>query len=106
MSRGGDIEAKKPPLDEEAPKPIVSQVEHLDAVHGEHNVTFFKALKLYPKAIAWSAYVSIGVIMLAFDPQLLGNLFAMPQFARQFGHKYKGEVGSSPNGERWISSLK
>lgn len=91
MPVGGDLEAKKPSLDEETPKPIVTQVDYLDAVHGEHNITFLKALKIYRKAVAWSAYVSIGVIMLAFDPQLLGNLFAMPQFARQFGRKYNGQ---------------
>lgn len=104
MTVGSDGEAKKPPLDEEASRPGVEQVEFLDAVHDEHNITFVKALKIYPKAIGWSAYVSIGVIMLAFDPQLLGNLFAMPEFARQFGRKYHGEVCSSPNGQWQVSS--
>lgn len=96
MTVGGDGEAKKPSLDEEASRPSVTEVEYLDAVHDEHSISFIKALKIYPKAIGWSAYVSIGVIMLAFDPQLLGNLFAMPEFARQFGRKYQGQVCSSP----------
>ncbi|KAI1433436.1 putative maltose permease [Xylaria sp. CBS 124048] len=48
-------------------------------------LTFWEAIKMYPTAIAWSAFVSIGVIMLAFDPQLIGNMFAIPQFQQDFG---------------------
>ncbi|KAH7102200.1 general substrate transporter [Auriculariales sp. MPI-PUGE-AT-0066] len=62
-----------------------------DAIRSEHEMTFREALRLYPKAIFWSAYVSIGVIMLAFDPQLIGNLYATPQFQKDFGHLYQGE---------------
>lgn len=66
--------------------------EAIEAIRAEHELTFGEALKLYPKAIAWSGFVSIGVIMLAFDPQLIGNLYSTPQFARDFGHLYKGDV--------------
>lgn len=71
---------------------IEADAEIVEAIRAEHDLTFSQALKLYPKAIGWSAYVSIGVIMLAFDPQLIGNLYSTPQFARDFGHLYKGEV--------------
>jgi hypothetical protein len=43
-----------------------------EAIQAECELDFFGALKLYPKAIGWSAFFSLGVIMLAFDPQLLG----------------------------------
>lgn len=66
--------------------------EAIEGIRAEHELTFTEALKLYPKAIAWSGFVSIGVIMLAFDPQLIGNLYSTPQFARDFGHLYKGDV--------------
>lgn len=66
--------------------------EAIEAIRAEHELTFTEALRLYPKAIAWSGFVSIGVIMLAFDPQLIGNLYSTPQFARDFGHLYKGDV--------------
>ena len=66
--------------------------ELADAIQLEHNLTFAQAVKLYPAAIAWSAFVSIGVIMLAFDPQLLGNLFAMDRFKQDFGYDFNGEV--------------
>ncbi|CAK7199396.1 hypothetical protein SEUCBS139899_002075 [Sporothrix eucalyptigena] len=57
----------------------------------EEQLTFHQALKTHTKAIAWSAYVSVGVIMLAFDPQLLGNLYAITQFATDFGQLVDGE---------------
>lgn len=61
------------------------------AIEAEHNLTFTQACRLYPAAIGWSVFVSLGVIMLAFDPQLLGNLYATPQFQRDFGYLYNGE---------------
>lgn len=63
-----------------------------EAIQFEHSLTFLEACKLYPAAIGWSAFVSLGVIMLAFDPQLLGNLYAMPRFKLDFGYLYEGEV--------------
>ncbi|OBR08897.1 Sugar porter family MFS transporter [Colletotrichum higginsianum IMI 349063] len=61
-----------------------------EAIRLEHNLSFSQAIRLYPTAIGWSAFVSLGVIMLAFDPQLLGNLYATPQFQRDFGYEYEG----------------
>lgn len=55
--------------------------------------TFSDAARAHPAAIGWSAFVSLGVVMLAFDPQLLGNLFATPQFRRDFGRRL-GDDGS------------
>jgi hypothetical protein len=68
------------PLHNEVSKPGVDDAALAEAIAFEHNLTFAQAVKLYPAAIGWSAFVSIGVIMLAFDPQLLGNLYATPQF--------------------------
>ena len=92
MAVGDDLEAKKPSVDTEEAKSGIAEAEFAQAVHHEHELTFVKALKTYPKAIGWSAYVSLGVIMLAFDPQLMGNLYAIPAFARQFGSQYGGKV--------------
>lgn len=90
-----DCKAEKPSVDMEAAKLEIAEVEVVQAIHDEHSLTFAKALKLYPKAIGWSAYVSLGVVMLAFDPQLMGNLYSIPEFARQFGYKYHGQVCSN-----------
>ncbi|KAI1780363.1 putative maltose permease [Hypoxylon cercidicola] len=62
-----------------------------EAIEHERELSFWQAAKLYPKAVGWSAFVSIGVIMLAFDPQIIGNMFAMPQFQRDFGFELDGE---------------
>lgn len=32
--------------------------------------------------------------MLAFDSQLMGNLYATPQFRKDFGYLYNGDVGA------------
>ncbi|KJZ74252.1 hypothetical protein HIM_06258 [Hirsutella minnesotensis 3608] len=57
----------------------------------ESDLGFFETIKLYPKAIAWSAFFSIGVISVAFDQQLVGSLYSAPQFRRDFGYLYKNE---------------
>lgn len=35
-----------------------------EAIEVEHTLSFFDAVKYYPKAIGWSMYFSLGVIML------------------------------------------
>ncbi|KAI0508290.1 sugar porter family MFS transporter [Xylaria bambusicola] len=74
-----------------------------EAIEQEHALTFWEAVSLYPTAVGWSMFVSIGVIMLAFDPQIVGNMFAIPQFKKDFGIEH-------PNGEfvipaRWQTGL-
>ena len=71
--------------------------EALVATEIEHQMTFLQGLKLYPKSIGWSAFFSLGVIMTAFDPQLLGSLYATPAFQRDFGYLFEGEyIVSAP----------
>jgi hypothetical protein len=60
------------------------------AIELEHSMGFFEALKLYPTSAAWSVFFSLGIIMTAFDPQLLGNLYATPAFQKDFGYLYEG----------------
>jgi MFS transporter, SP family, general alpha glucoside:H+ symporter len=60
------------------------------ATDAEHKMSLWEALHLYPTAIGWSVFFSLGVVMTAFDPQLLGALYAMPAFKRDFGYKYNG----------------
>lgn len=42
-----------------------------EAVAVEHTLSFWEAVKLYPKAIGWSMYFSMGVIMLCTSSSLL-----------------------------------
>ncbi|KAK5133767.1 hypothetical protein LTR08_007417 [Meristemomyces frigidus] len=64
--------------------------EARQATDREHALDFFQALRLYPTAVGWSIFFSLGIIMTAFDPQLLGNLYATPAFQRDFGYLYNG----------------
>jgi MFS transporter, SP family, general alpha glucoside:H+ symporter len=57
----------------------------------EKKLDFRTAVSLYPTAIGWSVFFSLGIIMTAFDPQLLGNLYAMPAFQKEFGYEYEGK---------------
>jgi hypothetical protein len=68
----------------------------------EHHMSFIDGCRLYPASIGWSAFFSLGVIMTAFDPQLLGSLYATPAFQRDFGYLYKGSyIISAP----WQTAL-
>ncbi|KAL9114849.1 MAG: hypothetical protein Q9227_001092 [Pyrenula ochraceoflavens] len=75
------------PIDE-----IHSEARH--AVDAEHRLSLPAALRLYPQSAGWSIFFSLGVIMCAFDPQLLGQLYATPAFQRDFGYWYKVRMGS------------
>jgi SP family general alpha glucoside:H+ symporter-like MFS transporter len=66
-------------------------LESRQAMETEHRMGFFEGLKLYPAAVAWSMFFSLGIIMTAFDPQLLGSLYATPAFQRDFGYLFEGE---------------
>lgn len=61
------------------------------ATEVEHQMTFFEAVRLYPGAVGWSIFFSLGIIMTAFDPQLLGNLYATPAFQKDFGYLFEGD---------------
>jgi SP family general alpha glucoside:H+ symporter-like MFS transporter len=54
--------------DVEAPVTIrklsINAEEVREAIEIEHTLTFWEAANLYPKAIGWSCYFSLGVIML------------------------------------------
>jgi hypothetical protein len=54
--------------DQDAPVTVhkisINAEEVREAVYLEHALTFREALALYPKAIGWSCYFSLGVVML------------------------------------------
>lgn len=53
----------------------IAAEEVREAIEIEHTLTFWEAVKLYPKAIGWSCYFSLGVIMLGdFCSQALVQL--------------------------------
>jgi hypothetical protein len=78
-----------------------------DATEGEHRMSLWQGLKLYPKAVLWSICISTCIAMEGYDLCLLGNFCecsfgslglpppfpltrprdAFPQFNRKFGVK-------------------
>ncbi|KAF2672091.1 general substrate transporter [Microthyrium microscopicum] len=60
------------------------------ATEAEHQETLWESIRKHPTAVGWSMFFSLGTIMTAFDPQLLGNLYATPAFQRDFGYMYEG----------------
>ncbi|KAJ5169342.1 Major facilitator superfamily domain general substrate transporter [Penicillium coprophilum] len=56
------------------------------AIEKEHNMTALQALKLYPKAVAWSLLLSCAIIMEGYDVVLIGSFFAYPAFNMKYGH--------------------
>ncbi|KAF3353724.1 hypothetical protein VDGD_02887 [Verticillium dahliae] len=59
--------------------------EAQNATNAEHELGLRQSLKLYPKAIAWSIFLSTCVVMEGFDITLITGLFAYPAFQRKFG---------------------
>lgn len=57
-----------------AQQPVNARREYLqdaqDATNDEHNLTLFKAIRLYPKAIGWSMLLSTAIIMLVQPSRL------------------------------------
>lgn len=53
-------------------------------------IKFMEAAQLNRGAVGWSLFFSLGIIMTAFDCQLLGNLYATPAFRRDFGYDFNG----------------
>lgn len=52
----------------EVRKLSIAAEEVREAIEVEHALTFWEAVRLYPKAIGWSMYFSLGVIMLGMLP--------------------------------------
>lgn len=67
------------------------------ATEREKGIGFLQAIRLYPTAAGWSVYFSLGILMAAFDPQIVGNLFAVGAFQKDFGYKFEdGYIISAP----------
>src|SRR5271170_2348702 len=56
--------------------------EHSEA---EAKMAFWKGIKTYPQAAAWTILLSSTIIMEGYDTSLIGLLFAYPAFAQKYG---------------------
>jgi MFS family permease len=65
---------------------IVQEFEEAKAATaGEHELTIRDALRLYPKAIAFSIIFSTAVVMEGYDLSLTGSFFGFREFRNYFG---------------------
>ncbi|KAJ5205821.1 Major facilitator superfamily domain general substrate transporter [Penicillium cf. griseofulvum] len=73
---------------------VKTTAEARSAIEKEHNMTAMQALKLYPKAVAWSLLLSCAIIMEGYDVVLIGSFFGFPAFNMKYGHIMSdGEYG-------------
>lgn len=56
------------------------------AMEAERRMTLKEGLRMYPKAIAWSAMLSLTLVMEGYDLSLINGFFAFPEFRRRYGH--------------------
>lgn len=73
------------------------------ANQSEHRMTFRQALRLYPKAIGWSAVISLAIIMEGYDTGLINSFYAFREFLHSYG--VPTEDGQFEITTRWQASL-
>lgn len=56
-----------------------------DATDHERQMSLWQGMKLYPKAVGWSIFLSTAVIMEGFDTVLMNSFYAQPQFQERYG---------------------
>jgi SP family general alpha glucoside:H+ symporter-like MFS transporter len=69
----------------------------------EHEITVKQAVRLYWKAILWSALMSTALVMEGFDGKILGSLYAQPAFQKAYGQRQKS--GSYQITAAWQAGL-
>lgn len=74
-----------------------------EATNLEHSMTFWETVKLYRKAIGYSALMSLAIVMEGYDTALLGSFFGLPQFNEKFGNRLSD--GSYQLTSSWQSGL-
>ncbi|KAK7940979.1 uncharacterized protein PG986_013366 [Apiospora aurea] len=100
-------------LDDEVLTKMIAGVSNLgDIAHDahkatnyEHDMTLREALRLYPKAIAFSMILSMSLVMEGYDTALLGGFFALPTFRKKFGEPVNDGSGSYQLTASWQSAL-
>lgn len=56
----------------------------------EHEMGAWEAIKVYRKGAFWSMFISLSIIMRAYDIEIMGNFYALPAFQQHFGTFYEG----------------
>jgi SP family general alpha glucoside:H+ symporter-like MFS transporter len=56
----------------------------------EHELSTWDAVKIYRKGEFWSMFISVSIIMRAYDIEISGNFYALPAFQEHFGFPVAG----------------
>lgn len=100
-------------IDSKAQAKIASQVEDYSAVvhdaaavmEKEHSMTTWQTIKDHPTAIMWTILFSAALVQEGYDTMLLGNFFAQPAFARNYGTcNAAGDCEISPAWQNGLSN--
>ena len=59
------------------------------ALASERHMTFLDGVRLYPRAIGWSALLSLTIVMEGFGLSMNNSLMAFPEFRRVYGQETK-----------------
>ncbi|KAL1968082.1 hypothetical protein VTN77DRAFT_2212 [Rasamsonia byssochlamydoides] len=62
----------------------------------EHELGYWEAFKIYKKGAFWSMFISLSIIMRAYDIEISGNFYALPAFQKHFGVYYPGHGWQVP----------
>jgi MFS transporter, SP family, general alpha glucoside:H+ symporter len=73
------------------------------ATHAEHTMSVREGLRLYPRAVGWSVFLSLAIVMEGYDTILLNQFFALPEFKKHYGKPTGG--GNYEVSAAWQTSL-
>ncbi|KAM0429785.1 hypothetical protein ACHAPT_006391 [Fusarium lateritium] len=77
-------------LESDPSKTHATVIDHArSAAQKEQKMTLMQGIRLYPKAIAWSLFISTCIVMEGYDISLVNNFYAFPQFNRKYGNLTK-----------------
>lgn len=91
-------EPKEPPQANMAMDDDPATVAAIDAIKTEREMSLRDTLRLWPKAILFSFFLSLAIIMEGYDTNLMSNFYPYPAFKNRFGDEV------DPDGGRLISS--
>ncbi|XWW96022.1 hypothetical protein V2A60_003992 [Cordyceps javanica] len=58
-----------------------------DLTVAEHELGFWAAVRMYPKATFWAMFFCIAVVMAGFDGQIITSFYALPAFQLKYGDR-------------------
>lgn len=67
----------------------------------EHRIGYWEGFKLYRKGVFWSMFISLSIIMRAYDIEISGNFFALPAFQTAYGVDYGQDKGGYQIPAKW-----